>query len=201
VFGLTLFFAKKAFFHALINDSYGPLLDVLPLSLADKTYSDDDGAPVRDSSDSASEEDAARTSGISAEIQDADPGPTVDDAPILESSKSAAPLSSREALPVWASGISVEEGRQAEDVAGPGIHGAGTNVYVEEWMYGFAHPAVSRPQRTVWIPQDALGLAGGEENECREAGVTVSTRNAAMDEKGKVSISGAPPDVRGGLGD
>ena len=63
-------------------------------------------------------------------------------------------------------------------------------------MYGFAHLALSRSQRTVWIPQDTLGLAGEEERACREAGVSVSTRNAAMDEKGKVSISGVPPDVK-----
>lgn len=61
--------------------------------------------------------------------------------------------------------------------------------------YGFAHPAASRPQRTVWIPKDTLGLGEEEERACQEAGVDVSVSNATMNEKGKVAISGAPPDL------
>jgi hypothetical protein len=64
-----------------------------------------------------------------------------------------------------------------------------------EEEYGFAHPAVSRPQRTVWIPQDTLGLADEEQRACAEAGVDASTKDAEMNEKGKVDISGPPPDV------
>ena len=151
----------KAFFHGVINNSYDPLLEVLPMSLADKTHSDDD-VPVRESSESAPL--SGEAPGVSAEARDA----------------------------------------KAEDngisPVGEVDHGRGdvveTNADAEERLYGFAHPAVSRPQRTVWIPQDELGLAGEEEKACREAGVRVSTRDAAMDEKGKVSISGAPPDVK-----
>ncbi|RDB30694.1 Uncharacterized protein RSN1 [Hypsizygus marmoreus] len=61
--------------------------------------------------------------------------------------------------------------------------------------FGFAHPAASRPQRTVWLPRDTLGLAEEEEKGCRDAGVDVSTEGATMNEKGKVDISGAPPDL------
>lgn len=65
----------------------------------------------------------------------------------------------------------------------------------EEESYGFAHPAASRPQRAVWIPRDALGLWKEEERECEEAGVRVSESHAVMDEKGKVDVSGGPPDM------
>ena len=79
--------------------------------------------------------------------------------------------------------------------------------------YGFAHPAASRPQRTVWIPADELGhgtsilraivkgscahaLSGEEEaRACRDAGVNASTHDAVVDPKGKVDILGPPPDV------
>lgn len=61
--------------------------------------------------------------------------------------------------------------------------------------YGFAHPAASRPQRTVWLPRDTLGLAEEEERGCRDAGVDVSLADATMNEKGKVDISGSPPDL------
>jgi calcium permeable stress-gated cation channel len=61
--------------------------------------------------------------------------------------------------------------------------------------YGFAHPATSRPQRTVWLPKDTLGLGAEEVRACRDAGVEASMKDAVMNEKGKVDISGVPPDV------
>jgi calcium permeable stress-gated cation channel len=67
----------------------------------------------------------------------------------------------------------------------------------EEDEYGFAHPAVSRPQRTVWIPEDVAGKYEKEVRDCEEAGIDVSTRGAEMNEKGKVNITGAPPEERG----
>ncbi|KAJ7064856.1 hypothetical protein C8F01DRAFT_777426 [Mycena amicta] len=64
-----------------------------------------------------------------------------------------------------------------------------------EEEYGFAHPAASRPQRIVWFPRDRLGLGEEEERACEAAGVSVSMKDAEMNEKGKVDISGAPPDL------
>ena len=61
--------------------------------------------------------------------------------------------------------------------------------------YGFAHPAASRPQRTVWIPKDMNGLTEEEERACKEYGVKVSLIIAEMDETGKVRIDGGPPDL------
>ena len=70
-----------------------------------------------------------------------------------------------------------------------------SDVVTQEEDYGFAHPAVSRPQRTVWIPKDTLGLAREEEKACKEAGIRISHINAEMDETGKVGIDGGPPDL------
>ena len=67
----------------------------------------------------------------------------------------------------------------------------------DEASYGFLHPAASRPQRTVWIPRDVLGGYVVEERECREAGVRVGYERADMDEKGRVGVSGGPPDLVG----
>lgn len=64
----------------------------------------------------------------------------------------------------------------------------------EEESYGFAHPAASRPQRTVWIPKDEFGLADEEERACKDAGVSVSDVHATMDAKGGVDVNGGPPD-------
>lgn len=64
----------------------------------------------------------------------------------------------------------------------------------EEENYGFAHPAASRPQRTVWIPKDEFGLAEEEERACREMGVAVSDAHTTIDAKGNVDVTGGPPD-------
>ena len=64
-----------------------------------------------------------------------------------------------------------------------------------EESYGFAHPAASRPQRAVWIPRDTLGLSKSEARACREEGIAVGERHATMDAKGKVDVSGGPPDL------
>ena len=61
--------------------------------------------------------------------------------------------------------------------------------------YGFAHPAVSRPQRIVWIPKDTLGLTEEEVKGCKEAKVRIGFGNAKLDETGKVDIDGGPPDL------
>jgi calcium permeable stress-gated cation channel len=60
--------------------------------------------------------------------------------------------------------------------------------------YGFAQPALSRPQRVVWIPRDTLGLGEVEEEACEAGSVLASTENAVMNEKGDVDIEGGPPD-------
>lgn len=66
-----------------------------------------------------------------------------------------------------------------------------------EDYYGFAHPATSRPQRTVWIPKDHLGLSEEEERACWEKGIDISSKDAEMNEKGKVELTGdsQPPDL------
>jgi hypothetical protein len=103
----------------LVNNSYGPLINALPLSLADKTFK----SPAREGDDG---------------------------------------------------GIKVEKRLEDE--------------------YGFAHPAISRPQRTVWIPRDADGVAKSEEEASRAAGVHVSSEGATVDERGNVDITAPPPD-------
>ncbi|KAJ3859288.1 hypothetical protein EV359DRAFT_68289 [Lentinula novae-zelandiae] len=56
--------------------------------------------------------------------------------------------------------------------------------------------AIERHER-VWIPQDRLGLAQEEETACREKGIDISSKDAEMNEKGKVNLTGdcQPPDL------
>ncbi|KAF8155669.1 hypothetical protein B0H34DRAFT_751686 [Crassisporium funariophilum] len=140
-------------YHAIINNSYGPLLTALPLSLQDRTYTP----------------------------------PTI-------------PTSTTGPTDRSSSDIDVEDrqgGDSKKDTTPPTNPAADAALVNDEASYGFAHPAATRPQRTVWIPRDALGLGREEERACKEAGVVVSEENAFMDEKGKVDIDGGPPDLIG----
>ncbi|KAF9458987.1 hypothetical protein BDZ94DRAFT_1269342 [Collybia nuda] len=137
---MVVLIVLTAAYHAIINNSYGPLLHALPLSLADKTY----GAP----SIAEAEEIAA--------------APSIEDNSSIKKEPAGPP-----------------------PIAKP----------MTEDDYGFAHPAASRPQRTVWVPVDTLGMSKEEERACQEAGVDVSSKDAVMNEKGKVDIQGIPPDL------
>ncbi|KAF8627878.1 hypothetical protein AX15_004194 [Amanita polypyramis BW_CC] len=136
-----------AFFHLIINHSYGPLERALPMTLADKTYNPHTAA------------------------QEANQGTSLDNnSSDYHFISNTAALGSREQL---ATADSKEE------------------------PYGFAHPAVSRSQRTIWLPRDVLGLAEEEERECAEVGVDVSVGpDATMDEEGKVDVTGFPPEMQ-----
>ncbi|WVQ98507.1 hypothetical protein IAU59_005633 [Kwoniella sp. CBS 9459] len=58
----------------------------------------------------------------------------------------------------------------------------------------FFHPATKEPQRIIWLPQDELGLCEAEIKRNEQEGVRSSSRAAWLNEKGKVQISGPPPD-------
>lgn len=131
---MIILIVLTAGFHTTLNNSYGPLKDAIPLSLAPKT-----AAPALPTADTRKPGEAF-----------------VDDAA----------------------------------VGGPD---AAQGTYEE-----FAHPAAVEPQRVVWLPRDALGLAEQEAAACRAHGVEASTADAWMDAKGHVDVEGAPPggDVR-----
>lgn len=163
---MIVLIAVTVLFQLLMNNSFGPLKHALPLSLADKTFS---SAPVERADTVA----AARNGGGS-EVHE------------MTSPKSAKRSSS------------LHEHDENEEYEGLTDQQKTSNRVARiksEEEYGFAHPAASRPQRIVWFPRDRLGLAEEEERGCREAGVDCSVKDAEMNEKGKVDISGAPPDL------
>ena len=149
----VFFFFHQAFFHAILNNSYDPLVHALPLSLADKTYHEP--APAGSGSGSVGEMPpiAARPSDVSVGgvSTQAVEGEIVSTVPRVDG----------------------EEGKDGE---------------------GFLHPAVARPPRTVWLPDDGHGLAREEERACQDVGIGASRDNATMDEKGKIRVTGRPPD-------
>ena len=199
---MIVLIAFTAFFHVIINNSYGPLIRFLPLTLADMTYAKDDGnvkAAALELDDQASckdvklEADATATgtarasdekvrkrfSGASASGSatgsiDGDGKPTfkataADADADIEAGSPSSPSADTDADAV----------RGVDEEAGP---------------KDFYHPASVEAQPVVWLPRDPLGLGEAEERACREAGVAVSTKDAVMDGKGHVDISGPPPD-------
>jgi len=142
----------------MINDSYGPLIHSLPLTLADQIGEE----PTRAS-------EAPRDS-------DESPGGLV--------TEKAATAADTEATRSAKVGKSTDN----EDDDEPDMQPR------EQPDYGFAHPAASRPQRTIWMAKDTLGLSTEEIAAIRERGIDVSDVDAEMDAEGNVTIQGPPPD-------
>ncbi|KAJ7359243.1 hypothetical protein DFH08DRAFT_769128 [Mycena albidolilacea] len=156
-----------ALFQMLISNSFGPLKHALPLSLADKTFS---AVPGGERSETPVTNNGAQ------------------EAHEMTEPKGAGGVKR-------ASTIQETEHEEYEGLTDQQKVGNRAARVKSEEEYGFAHPAASRPQRIVWFPRDRLGLAEEEERGCREAGVECSVKDAEMNEKGKVDIVGAPPDL------
>ncbi|KIM67290.1 hypothetical protein SCLCIDRAFT_1210323 [Scleroderma citrinum Foug A] len=157
-------------YQIIINNSFGPLISALPLSLADKTHKPDEASP-----------------------SDAQPSTSAD--PAYSKQSKAAELAKDD-----------QEEEEARDFS--------DNYFQKhpdgDVDYGFAHPALSRPQRVVWIPTDLdawasastgerhgarRGLGGAEVEANLALGILATNEGAMMDEKGNVEILAAPVDV------
>lgn len=176
-----------AVFHSMINNSYGPLLHSLPLSLVDRIEAQPQ--PAQNGAEGASGNGNGNGQGLIGTGASASQGPM--DAKIAaEKAHYAAhsPVSPTSPSPAYHTGADPEN---------PNAEDAQDNVDMGEPDapdYGFAHPAASRPQRTIWMARDSLGLASEEERANREKGIESSLVDAQMDLKGKVVIEGPPPD-------
>ncbi len=156
-------------FHTIINNSYGPLLYALPLSLKDKAYTPIDGASTHNHDHEV--HDSTKTDGSSEDIvkkdRDAEADADVDYKDVSRASALKA---------------------KATDDQEEGAQNAAARQKFEEAEFGFAHPAISRPQRPVWIPKDALGLSEEEVNRCENMGISATTQGAFMTREGKVDV-------------
>ncbi|KAJ3491586.1 hypothetical protein NLI96_g589 [Meripilus lineatus] len=154
-----------AFFHMILNNSYGPLLHALPLSLAEKLG----GLPDTPEQGSVSENDGKEKTA----------GPSV-------------PAPSQAAKGKATSIEEAEEGgpSDADDADETSLKGLTDDNGPQE----FDHPASIEPQRVIWLPRDTLGLGQAEEAAIRERGIDVSTQGAVMNGKGNVDVSSAPPE-------
>ncbi|KAF9067098.1 hypothetical protein BDP27DRAFT_1329517 [Rhodocollybia butyracea] len=164
------------FFHIIINNMYNPLEHALPLSMVDKMYQEEEPSSVdRGEGSSRIRSDEHEMGHIEGKGVR---GASVDDDQLKLRSDNSPSNEGR---------LDHEEITPTPDRPAP----------VAEAEYGFAHPAASRPQRTIWIANDRHGLAQEEKRACLDKGIDTSTENAEMNEKGKVELTGdaQPPDL------
>ncbi|KAG8960835.1 hypothetical protein FRC03_006078 [Tulasnella sp. 419] len=163
-------------YNIIINNSYGPLLHSLPLTLAHKSY----GMPHEQSLPS---EEGDGDPEINAEAD------TDDHKPLKNRAVKDKPLPSKhdgfaKAKKIESGGIEQEEEGNPESL----------DEDVRKPPTDFNHPASVEPQRPIWLPKDTLGLGEAEMRSLDKAGIRASTDDAEMNEKGKVSIDGRPPE-------
>lgn len=154
-------------YHMIINDSYDPLVKALPLSHAHRTFRHPEPSLELQGVDAGS-------GSKNKETVDSDNGPSSADKPRASTS-------------------SESDDEHIPESDYDNAFFARTPDGTED--YGFAHPAASRPQRIVWIPDDSLGLGREEVQANKEAGVKATTQDAKMNESGKVDVTGPPVDL------
>ncbi|OCH87240.1 DUF221-domain-containing protein [Obba rivulosa] len=223
---MIVLIAFTAFFNLIINNSYGPVKEYLPLTLAEDAYGSSDGnrdvaeRELNDQDSVRSEKLAVEKNQTSSQIRrrsrvqstataDADASgtplpPAQADEECGRPDHLAAPKAKdfRDHSP-----DSVEEVRGADEEAGlkdPRDHSADAaeelhGIDEEAGPKDFYHPASVEPQPVIWFPRDPLGLALEEEAAIREREIIVSTERAVMDNKGHVKIQGPPPDGKTNL--
>ncbi|KAI0366794.1 DUF221-domain-containing protein [Pilatotrama ljubarskyi] len=192
---MIVLIAFTAFFHLIINNSYGPLTHFLPLTLAEMTH-------------------GARDPNVAVATQELDDQTSIKGVPAKDVEKRSARkrTSPSGSVDLTASGkakgvVSIEDTERARAAsAKPGAPGVEREEGAEDHVSSirgvdedagpkdFYHPASIEPQPIIWLPRDPLGLGEAEERAIREAGIKVSTKDARMDEKGHVDIEGPPPD-------
>ncbi|KAI0764620.1 DUF221-domain-containing protein [Trametes elegans] len=192
-----------AFFHIIINNSYGPLTHFLPLTLADQTHGANDpnvAAAAQELADNASYKEP---DGKSKDVEKrearrrASPAGSVDSememgktrgTSTVEAVAGARAASAKPGAPGIEHPAASDDGEEGDEASS--IRGVDEDAGPKD----FYHPASVEPAPTIWLPRDPLGLGEAEERAIREKGIKVSTRDALMDGKGHVDIQGPPPD-------
>lgn len=190
----------------ILNNSYGPLLRSLPISLAHLSYGmpkedghegsqigDDEDMPIPQHDNSSSEHLSPSPPGERMSNETANGSPaganglkstsTQPTAPVARHNGDAfemAKLSEKPQRPQAKENTQEEDEAKTEaDFAKPGGRGA-RRPQREDGAdpKAFLHPATKDPQRILWLPRDALGLADAQVAENTAAGVESTTRNA-----------------------
>jgi len=182
----------QAFFHAILNNSYGPLLHSLPLTLAHKSY----GMPQTGENDEdIAAEDSDDFGGDPSSEDQEDPKPS-EKQKQKSKADAAAAASAKPTTTEPANQAGASSTIQHNQGPGPSAE-YGASVPVEgkrnEGPTDFNHPASVEPQRIVWLPRDPLGISDVEVRELNAHGVESSNENATISVAGTVDVESHPP--------
>ncbi|THU93637.1 DUF221-domain-containing protein [Dendrothele bispora CBS 962.96] len=174
------------FFNVIIKNSYGPLIHALPLTLAEKMYSaadvDDESVPHSPNGRSNDVEMHDRASGGGGNVR-----PSVDGSEVEHENLKSSAIHNSPAIAEEGGKANLHDNDNDDQEPDPDAPKPIDRPKPRaEEEYGFAHPAASRPQRTIWIPKDQLGLGEEEERANLEMGI-----DASVDLSGE----GQPPDL------
>lgn len=187
----------KAFFHNTINNSYGPLIEYLPLSLADRSFGHEERAAAMAAA--KAEADGSGPSkkdpideGIKAtDFADAKKGATVEENTYPpQPSPRNSPRAPGRTIDGQTDDLSNGGSRAPSPAPDPTVQA----IAEDEGPTDFRHPAATEAQRIVWLPRDTLGVIEEAEKGLKEYGIMYSTSGAEMDAKGHVQIAKAPPE-------
>ena len=183
----------SAGFNTIINNSYGPLLHALPLTLAHKSYGmkQEPDLPSGEEGDEMEQENAEiaqeeREKGGKPLPPISQPAP-LGGQPVSPTRKTAGPSPTDPNAPFNKAKAIEANGEEDEDDVQPITEKEKTAPT------DFNHPSTYEPQRTIWMAQDELGVALQEAKALHADGIDVSMEHAVMNEKGKVAIDGRPP--------
>ncbi|GAA5875622.1 hypothetical protein JCM1840_003281 [Sporobolomyces johnsonii] len=152
-------------FQLLMNKSFGPLVDFLPLSVAGKV-AEREGADLPANGGTGKEVLGRTTTGATDSNKEKD--------------ESTFPPPARTSWEEHQAPL-----QEKSDGTIPGEEHLDKNA--------FNHPATYEGYPIVWVPEDQHGFYEKEVEDTRAAGVDVSAEGATMNAKGKVNISRAPP--------
>ena len=173
-----------AFFQMILNNSYGPLLNSLPLTLADRAY-----GMARDSSETEALIGDRRSDGFGGDEGQAKVAENETKPPEIDDSDVESNAGDGEVVRKPVTGKQAVRGEDGE--------GYGASVPMEgkrnDEPTDFYHPASVEPMRIIWLPRDPLGLADEQVRENIKLGIEASCEYATMDETGHVDIEGHPP--------
>ncbi|KAF6764352.1 hypothetical protein DFP72DRAFT_871593 [Ephemerocybe angulata] len=200
-------------FHAILNSSYEPLIVALPLSLKDRVGRGVSVEEAKVDVDEVGEEDGE--AGVSPLDAEAGRASGINEERRIHPKARDGHAASTEDGHQDGSDVSHASGAARKDKKIAALMEDKEKSELER--YGFAHPAASRPQRTVWIPHftprfvnektgetevdefvEVLhGMGERQTQACVEAGVDARERGARMDGKGKIEVDSGPPGYTG----
>ena len=180
-----------AFFHMVMNNSYGPLMRALPLTLADKSHGMRKSAGGAAGGSGVTSRAAESTESVKIGAEEEGFGGSGEKSTAETSSRPNPDYSSDEdethaSHPHKSTTTTTVPTSDATNSPKP-------PTPTPDEPTDFYHPASAEPARIIWLPRDVLGLADEEVAACKTEGVEASCEHAKMDEKGHVDIDGRPP--------